>query len=96
MHKKRFDYELIFIEYLKRKKGGVADIRTIAKELKLPKAYLEKVARKLKRAGFVMSRRGARGGYWLAKDAGAISIGTLIEFHEPLRSFCPLLRKMNK
>lgn len=40
----------------------------------LPLAYLEQVVARLRRAGLVMSARGAHGGYWLARPAEEISM----------------------
>ena len=92
--KKRFDYALILVECLKQKKGEFAGIRTIAEEFQLPRAYLEKVAQELKRAGWLESRKGAGGGYRLMKNPHASSVEALINFYEPLHSFCPLLRTL--
>ena len=94
--KKRFDYALILIERLKQHKGEFADIRMIAKELRLPKAYLEKVAQELKHGGWLESKKGAGGGYRLAKNAAAVSVAALINFYEPIHSFCPLLRTLKR
>jgi Rrf2 family nitric oxide-sensitive transcriptional repressor len=91
--KKRFDYALMLMECLK-KRGGFVDIRTAAEESKLPRAYLEKVAQELKRAGWLEARKGAGGGYRLAKDPSGVSVEALINFYESRRSFCPLLRDL--
>ncbi|MFY9462240.1 MAG: Rrf2 family transcriptional regulator [Candidatus Sungiibacteriota bacterium] len=94
--KKRFDYALVLIEYLKQKNGEFADIRTIAEEYQLPRAYLEKVAQELKRGGWLESRKGSGGGYRLKKNPAAVSVDALINFYEPIRSFCPLLRTLKR
>jgi Rrf2 family transcriptional regulator, cysteine metabolism repressor len=44
----------------------------------LPLAYLEQVVARLRKAGLVMSARGARGGYWLARDAAEITMFDVI------------------
>ena len=87
MGRKRFDYALILLEYLKQKKGGFVDVRSVAKESNLPGAYLEKVAQELKRAGWLESRKGAGGGYRLVKDPASVSVETLIRFYAPVYSF---------
>lgn len=89
---KRFDYAVIFVEYLKQKKGEFVDVGTIAEKFQLPRPYLEKVAQELKHAGWFESRKGAGGGYRLKKDPATISIGALIDFYHPIHSLCPLLR----
>ena len=94
--KRRFDYALILLERLKKGDGKFMEIRRIAEEFGLPRAYLEKVAQELKRAGWLEARRGAGGGYRLAKDPGTVSIEALINFYEPVYSFCPLLRTLKK
>ena len=96
MAKKRFDYALILIERLKKNKEEFVGIRTIAEEFRLPRLYLEKVAQELKRAGWLESRKGIGGGYRLAESHAAPSIDALINFYEPLYSFCPLLRVLKK
>jgi Rrf2 family protein len=45
----------------------------------LPLAYLEHLAARLRKAGLVESRRGARGGYLLARPAEDISMAEVVE-----------------
>src|SRR5215218_372819 len=45
----------------------------------LPLAYLEHLMARLRRAGLVSSRRGAHGGYSLARPARAISMAEVVE-----------------
>ncbi|MCC6963565.1 MAG: Rrf2 family transcriptional regulator [candidate division Zixibacteria bacterium] len=45
-------------------------------DISLP--YLEQICNRLKRAGIVLSRRGAQGGYILARPANKISVGEVI------------------
>ena len=44
-------------------------LKALADAEGLPLAYLEQVVARLRRAGLVMSARGAHGGYWLARPA---------------------------
>ncbi len=44
----------------------------------LPLAYLEHLVQRLRRAELVESRRGARGGYTLARPAGEISMADVV------------------
>jgi Rrf2 family cysteine metabolism transcriptional repressor len=53
-------------------------IRDIAARQDVPLKYLENILLTLQRAGIVRSRRGARGGYYLAKPATAITVGEVI------------------
>ena len=45
-------------------------LKAIADAEGLPLAYLEQVVARLRKAGLVMSARGAHGGYWLARAGG--------------------------
>ena len=94
--KRKFDYAVILVEYLKDQNGKFVDIKNVAEAFHLPRAYLEKVAQELKRGGWLESRKGIGGGYRLAKDPAALSVETIINFYEPLHSFCPLLRTLKK
>ncbi len=49
-------------------------LKAIADAEGLPLAYLEQVVARLRKADLVMSARGARGGYWLARDAAEITM----------------------
>jgi Rrf2 family transcriptional regulator, cysteine metabolism repressor len=53
-------------------------LKVIADAEGLPLAYLEQVVARLRKAGLVMSARGARGGYWLARDVADISMFDVI------------------
>src|SRR5918997_4295408 len=52
---------------------------SIAESERLPQAYLEHLVQRLRRAGLVESRRGAHGGYSLARPAGTISMAEVVE-----------------
>src|ERR1700722_5010564 len=47
-------------------------LKAIADAEGLPLAYLEQVVARLRKAGLVMSARGAHGGYWLARGGGVL------------------------
>ncbi len=53
-------------------------IQSIAARQNISDSYLEQLMRLLRRAGLVMSVRGASGGYRLAKEAGEISVGDIL------------------
>ncbi len=44
----------------------------------IPTKYLENILGELRRSGIVGSRRGAEGGYWLARPAAEISIADIV------------------
>ncbi len=54
----------------------------IAKEANIPKNYLEQILIALKRGGLVSSKRGAHGGYILARPAEKITILQIIKAAE--------------
>ncbi|MGM0556505.1 MAG: RrF2 family transcriptional regulator [Myxococcota bacterium] len=53
-------------------------IQAIADEESLPSKFLEGIMADLKRGGFVRSRRGANGGYMLARPASEITLLEII------------------
>jgi Rrf2 family protein len=57
---------------------GPASLASIAEAEGLPQAYLEHLAARLRRAGLVESRRGARGGYSLSRPADAITMAEIV------------------
>jgi Rrf2 family protein len=50
----------------------------IADTQKIPPNFLENILDDLRNAGIVTSRRGAEGGYWLARPAGDVTIADVI------------------
>ncbi|HLW76291.1 MAG TPA: Rrf2 family transcriptional regulator [Bryobacteraceae bacterium] len=62
--------------------GGNIKIADIARRQKIPQKFLELILSSLKQGGFVESRRGAEGGYRLARSADQITIGQVVGFVE--------------
>jgi Rrf2 family protein len=58
--------------------AGPVQIEEIARRQGLPARYLEQLLLVLKRVGLLESRRGAHGGYYLAKPPGEITLGQVI------------------
>ena len=50
----------------------------LARAQGIPRNFLENILTELRRAGLVRSRRGAEGGYWLARPAAEISIADVL------------------
>jgi Rrf2 family transcriptional regulator, cysteine metabolism repressor len=69
----------VMVELARR--GGVQPVALaeIAEHEGLPLAYLEHLAARLRRAGLVESRRGAHGGYLLARDPAQITMAEVVE-----------------
>jgi Rrf2 family protein len=61
-------------------------IADIAKRQKIPQKFLELILAGLKQNGFVDSRRGAEGGYLLAKLPDAITVGEVLRAVESTRN----------
>jgi Rrf2 family cysteine metabolism transcriptional repressor len=61
-------------------------IAEIARRQKIPQKFLELILAGLKQAGFVESRRGAEGGYLLARAADALTVGEVLRFVEGAQS----------
>jgi Rrf2 family protein len=69
--------------------GEPVRIADIARRQQIPQKFLELILAGLKQGGFVESRRGAEGGYLLAKPADAIIVGDVIRFMEGARNGKP-------
>ena len=68
--------------------GDVVKIRDIAEEEQLPEKFLETILRDLKRARFVVSTRGANGGYQLQRAPQQIFLGDVLrKIDGPLAPF---------
>ena len=65
--------------------GEPVKIAQVAKRQKIPQKFLELILSELKRGGFVESRRGAEGGYLLAREAEFITEGEVLRFVESSR-----------
>lgn len=65
--------------------GEPVKIAEIARRQKIPQKFLEMILASLKQGGFVESRRGAEGGYLLARPADALTVGEVLRFLEGAR-----------
>jgi Rrf2 family cysteine metabolism transcriptional repressor len=62
--------------------GEPVKIADIARRQKIPQKFLELILAGLKQGGFVESRRGAEGGYRLARTADQITVGEVLAYVE--------------
>ncbi len=62
--------------------GEPVKIAEIAGRQKIPQKFLELILASLKQGGFVESRRGAEGGYLLARPADTLTVGEVLRFME--------------
>ncbi|MDM7996106.1 MAG: Rrf2 family transcriptional regulator [Acidobacteriota bacterium] len=69
-------------ELARRNGDGPIKIGEIARIQSIPVRFLEVILNQLRQAGFVQSRRGAEGGYFLARPPDKIMIGEILQFVE--------------
>src|SRR5436309_8033981 len=69
----------VLVELASRDGESPVPLAEIAEANGLPLAYLEHLVARLRKAGLVESRRGARGGYLLARPAGEITMAEVVE-----------------
>jgi Rrf2 family protein len=63
-----------------QKPGAPVKIADISRRQRIPQKFLELILAGLKQGGFVESRRGAEGGYLLARPASTITVGEVLRF----------------
>jgi Rrf2 family transcriptional regulator, cysteine metabolism repressor len=77
------------VQYLNAPPGtlqmGPIKIADIAKRQKIPQKFLELILAGLKQSGFVDSRRGAEGGYLLARSVDNITVGDVLRAVENVK-----------
>lgn len=69
-------------ELAKRHGQGPVKISEIAETQSIPVRFLEVILNQLRQGGFVQSRRGADGGYYLIRKADELMVGDIIQFIE--------------
>jgi len=82
-------FDLAFQQLLTRNNAGSIQpvkIADIARRQKIPQKFLELILAGLKQSGFVDSRRGAEGGYLLARSPDSITVGEVLRSVENLKS----------
>lgn len=79
----RSEYGLLALIYLARHQDqGFISIETIAKAQSIPPKFLEQLMLALKRAHFLRSAKGQKGGYQLAKKPNQISLAEVIRLFD--------------
>lgn len=63
-------------------KTGYVSLKDVAARQELSVKYLEQIAGLLGKAGFLRSGRGAQGGYCLARDPDAYTVGSILRLTE--------------
>lgn len=71
-------YALRALMVMARNENKMLQSKNIAKDADIPQKFLENILLEMKNHGFVDSKRGIFGGYYLAKAAAEIKVGNLI------------------
>ena len=75
---RKADYALLILSHLHAKPGG-GNARVIADKFGLSRPFVANILKELCQKGFVVSHRGVKGGYELARPASSISLAELLE-----------------
>jgi Rrf2 family protein len=79
----RSEYALLALVHLARRGGaGWVPVQTIAEAQRIPARFLEQILLTLKRARYVRSMKGQRGGYELARPAAKITLAEVIRLFD--------------
>ena len=99
---KKTQYGLRAMVYLAnpRLKNKISPLKKISQDEDIPFDFLEKIFSRLEKANLVKAKKGAQGGYFLAKVPEKIKIGEILEaLNEEInlvrcfRYFCPREKK---
>lgn len=72
------DYALRALLELAARGGGPVKGEVLASSQDIPPRFLESILAQLRQRGLLLSRRGAEGGYWLARPGDAITLAEVI------------------
>jgi FeS assembly SUF system regulator len=73
------DYGIVMMTHMARHPERQHNAAEIAMESHIPQPMTSKILKTLARAGLLVSHRGAKGGYGLARPAGAITVADVIK-----------------
>ncbi len=83
MVSQKCQYAIRAVFELARRHGqGPVKISDIAEAQAIPLRFLEVILSQLRRVGLVQSRRGAEGGYLMAKRPDRVTVGEIVKFME--------------
>lgn len=68
----------LMLDMAENYQGGPIQLGVIAKRQGIPVKYLEQIIIPLKKAGYVTSVRGYKGGYMLAKSPEEVTVGEIV------------------
>ncbi|HHX28512.1 MAG: RrF2 family transcriptional regulator [Bacillota bacterium] len=74
----RGHYAVLIMYELARSGESFSSLQDISASQRLSQRYLEQIVRPLRQAGLVQGKRGFGGGYVLAREASAITVGEIV------------------
>jgi Rrf2 family protein len=90
MLSKKSKYAIKALLYLGRQKGHERVlISNIAEQEHIPKKFLEAILLELRNAGFLGSKKGKGGGYYLVKPASEINLADVIRIYDGAIALVP-------
>src|SRR5712691_10775087 len=75
---RKADYALLILSHLHQNREG-GNARAIAEKIGISRPFVANILKELCQKGFVVSHRGVKGGYELARSASSISLAELLE-----------------
>lgn len=76
------DYALKVILYMSENKSNFVHLEELSTTQDIPRKFLELILLELKKGGFVDSKKGPNGGYFLLKEPKDIMLGDIVRFIE--------------
>lgn len=73
------DYAVRTVLYLARNRSRLVSVSEIAEAMQIPKSFLAKLLQRLVKHGLLISSRGVKGGFQLAKKTSAITLLDIME-----------------
>ena len=73
------EYALLSLDTIQRADSPIG-AEQLATELCIPKSFLAKILQNLAKKGILESRKGAHGGFILAKELNEISVSEVVDF----------------
>jgi Rrf2 family protein len=95
MLSKKTKYALKALQYLARERSrGPVLIAEVAEKEGIPQKFLEAILLELKKEGFLESRKGKGGGYFLARAPESVTLGAVVRKMEGPLALLPCVSQM--
>ena len=90
MLSKKTQYSILaLVKLAKEYNSGPVLIGKISESERIPKKFLESILLELKRSGFLGSKKGKGGGYFLIREPGAINLADIIRLFDGAIAMVP-------